>query len=57
MLNKEVKEQKRDSFWEDLMELKNEIGEPKPWKVTYLRESTDKKYDIYSYKFELRFFS
>lgn len=50
MLNKEVKEQKRDSFWEDLMELKNEIGEPKPWKVTYLRESTDKKYDIYSYK-------
>jgi len=46
----EVKEVKKDPIQESLMDLKKEVEEPKPWQVTYLIESTDKKYDIYSYK-------
>ena len=45
-LNNEEFDFKRES-----RELQNEVL--KPWKVTYLRESNDKKYDVYAYKLSL----
>ena len=43
-----LKDQNENSIQESLMELKEDINNP--WHVTYLRESNDWKYNIYSYE-------
>lgn len=43
-----LKNQNENSIQESLMELKEDINNP--WHVTYLRESNDWKYNIYSYE-------